>query len=171
MIWFKFIKSMIRVLSSNVSPKQISGAVVLGLFIGLNPYFTLHSLVFLVLIYFLQVHVATAFLSIAIWKIIGYLVDPLSHTIGYWLLVKIDSLNPFWTNLYNTSIIPFTKFYNTVVLGSFVISLILTIPVFIFCQKFIVFYRANVRNKVENLKIVKLFKLSNIYKIYSRFKG
>jgi uncharacterized protein (TIGR03546 family) len=59
-------------------------------------------------------------------------------------------------------VIPFTKFYNTVVLGSLVISIILFIPCYIFSKKFIVFYRANYKDKVAKWKIMKLFKLTSV---------
>jgi uncharacterized protein (TIGR03546 family) len=169
MFWLKIFKSLVKVLHSEISPNQIAGGVALGSIIGLTPFNALHNIVILILIFILKVNIGAAFLSIALFGLVGLFTDPLAHQIGYFLLVKTTSLTSFWTHLYNMPIVPFTRFNNTVVLGSLVISIIFLIPVFLLSKKGIVAYRTHLRAKVENFKIVKLIKLSSFYSIYDKF--
>ena len=113
----------------------------------------------------------SAFLSILIFSIIGLLTDLLAHQIGYALLVKTAALTGIWSTLYNIPIVPFTRFYNTIVLGNFIIALILILPVFFATKKFVVYYREHLAKKIENWKIMKVFKLSGFYKLYSGYSG
>lgn len=171
LILIKILKKLITILNSNATPSQIAGGVVLGSFMGLAPFFCLHKLLILLLIFFLNVNIGAAFLSVLIFSIAGLLVDPLAHQVGYGLLVKTSALTGMWTSLYNMPIIPFTRFYNTIVLGNFVIAVILILPVFFGAKKFVVYYREHLAKKVENWKIMKMFKFSGFYKLYSKFSG
>ncbi|MFN3966147.1 MAG: TIGR03546 family protein [Endomicrobiia bacterium] len=169
MIPTKLIKSIFNLLHSNVSPLEIALGFALGSIIGLTPFFTLHNLFIFLLLIILNINFSAGMLGIAVFGLIGYLTDPLAHKIGYLLLVKTKFLEGFWTSLYNMPIVPFTRFYNTVVLGSLVISLILFVPIVIGTKKFVVFYRNNLSKKVEQWKIIKLIKASNIYNLYKKF--
>jgi uncharacterized protein (TIGR03546 family) len=166
----KILKSVVQFLHSNISPKEIAFGFALGAIIGLIPYFTLISFFVFFLIIILNVNFSAAMFSLALFKIIGFITDPIAHKIGYFLLVKVKFLENFWTTLYNMPIVPFTRFYNTVVLGSFIISIILFLPIVIFVEKFIIFYRKNLAQKVERLKIIKLLKLTSLYEWYNKLK-
>lgn len=171
MFWFKIIKSIVSFLHSDISPKQVSGGVALGSIIGLTPMASLHNYIVLFIILVTKINKSAALLSAALFALIAFLTDPLADSIGYTLLVKIDALTPLWTRLYNMPFVPFTRFNNTVVLGSLVISLALFLPVFFLTNKFIIYYRANLRLKVENSKVLKLFKLNSVFNLYNKFKG
>jgi uncharacterized protein (TIGR03546 family) len=170
MLWFNFIRKLVLILHSQVSPAQIAFGAALGAVMGLNPAFSLQNIIILFFIIFLNVNFAAAFLSAALFGLIGFFTDPLAHQLGYLLLVRVDALAPLWTSLYNTPIVPFTRFYNTVVLGSFVLGLALFIPVVLVTMRLIVLYRTRLQARVESLKIVKMLKLSNLYNIYDRYK-
>ena len=170
-ILIKILKKIFTILHSNATPTQIGWGVVLGSFLGLAPFFSLHKLFIFLLILLLNVNMGAAFLSVLIFSFAGILTDPLAHQIGYSMLVDANALTGFWTNLYNMPIVPFTRFYNTIVMGSFVIALIAALPVFFSVKKFVVYYREHWANKVENWKIIKYFKLTKIFKIYSTYRG
>jgi uncharacterized protein (TIGR03546 family) len=102
-----------------------------------------------------RVNLSSAFLGIALFAIIGFAIDPLLDKIGYVVLVNFDFLNSFYTWLYNLPIVPFTKFNNTVVMGSLITGIILIIPNGIIAKKMLVYYRQNYKDKVANLKIIK----------------
>lgn len=170
MLWLKMLKSLIKVLHSDVSPAQVSAGVAMGAIIGLTPINALHNYLIFFLILILKVNIGAALLSIGVFKLVAFIIDPAADALGYVLLVKIKALVPMWTSLYNMPIMPFTHFYNTVVLGSLVIALILFVPIYVGTGKLITYYRTNWRGKVENLKIVKLIKLTSIFNIYDRLK-
>lgn len=170
MFWIKLIKKLFKALNADASPSEIAGGVVLGAIIGLTPVFALHNLLVFILIIILRVNISAAVFSTVLFGIIGLGVDPLAHIIGEKLLLA-PGLNNLWTALYNMPVAPLTRFNNTVVLGSLIISLILLIPIFIFSKKFVVVYREKLQEKIQKFKIVKLLKASRIYKIYTRFKA
>jgi len=169
MFWLKFVKSIIKILHSNVSEDEAAAGFAIGSIMGLLPFASLINVFMLFLIIILNVNYSAAALAIIIFGIVGSFTDPAAGFIGNILLAKMDILTPFWSYLYNVPLIPFTRFNNTVVLGSLVIALFLAAPVFIFSKKFILYYRANLANKVEKLKIVKVLGLNKLINIYSRF--
>ena len=170
MLWINLLKQIVMMLQSEISPKQIAAGAALGMIMGFTPAGCLHSYLLLVLILMVNVNIGSATLSAGIFALLGLLLDPLADKIGYYLLVRSDALTPFWTNLYNLPIVPFTRFNNTIVLGSFVISLILVIPVYIFALKFINLYRARWKDKVAQWKIMKLFKFTAAYNVYDKYQ-
>jgi uncharacterized protein (TIGR03546 family) len=170
MIWLKLIKKLIKALNADASPAEIAAGVVLGSVIGLTPAFALHNIIVIILIIILKVNVASAVFASILFGIIGYLTDPLAYIIGEKVLLA-GGLNGLWTALYNIPVVPLTRFNNTVVLGALIIALLLMIPLFIFSQKFVVYYREQLQEKVNKWKIVKIMKASKLYKIYIRFKS
>jgi uncharacterized protein (TIGR03546 family) len=170
MFWINILKSIVNVLHTDVSPRQVAGGVALGSIIGLTPVNALHNYLILFLILILQVNIGAALLSVGIFKLIAFIIDPLAQLLGYALLVQVKPLTPLWTKLYNMPIVPYTHFNNTVVLGSLIIALILFIPVFVGTGRLILYYRARWRQKVENMKVVKLLKMTSFYNLYDRLK-
>ena len=63
----------------------------------------------------------------ALFVPLGFLLDPVFDRIGAGLL-GAPSLRPLWTSWYNTPLVPYTNFNNTVVLGSVVAWLVLAHP-------------------------------------------
>lgn len=170
MLWFNLLKKIVMILQSEISPKQVAAGAVLGMLIGFVPAKCLHSYVILIMILMLNVNIGSAFLAAGFAALAGYFADPLAHKIGYLLLVDTSFLTPLWIKLYNTPIVPFTRFYNTVVLGSFVISIILILPVYLFTLKFLAYYRANFKERVGKWKIMKIFNLSSAANLYNKYQ-
>jgi uncharacterized protein (TIGR03546 family) len=170
MIWLNLVKQIVQMLQSEISPKQIAAGAALGMILGFAPVKCLQSYVFLVIILMLNVNLGSATLSTCIFAMFAYILDPLADKIGYYLLVSSKSLTPIWTNLYNMPLVPYTRFYNTVVLGSFVISIILIIPVYLLALQFIGYYRAHLKDKVAQWKIMKLFSLTSAANIYDKYQ-
>ncbi|MFH1783884.1 MAG: TIGR03546 family protein [bacterium] len=171
MFWIiKIIKKFIKLLHSNVNPTEIAGGFALGSIIGLTPLFALHNILIFFLIIVLNVNIGAAFFGMLIFAIVGACTDPIAHWIGYYLLVTAGSLTPIWSSLYNMPIVPFTKFNNTVMLGSMVISLVLFVPILLGFKKFIIFYRKSLQEKVLKWKVVTIIKSTGIFKLYIRFR-
>ncbi|MDI6757552.1 MAG: TIGR03546 family protein [Endomicrobiia bacterium] len=170
MIWIKFLKKIVAILHSDISPRQIAAGFALGAFLGLPPSNIVNNLVVFFVIMILNVNVAAAFLGAAVFALISFALDPLSDVVGYALLAKMDFLTPFWVKIYNAPLTPFTRFYNTVMLGSFATASAFFVPTIIVIEKFIIFYRARLKSKVENLKIMKAFKATNFFSVYDKLK-
>lgn len=155
MFTLKLFKKIIVLFQSDISPNQIAWGFALGAVLGLVPNFFLKILIFIVIMLF-RVNLSSAFIGIALFSIIGFFIDPLLDKVGYLVLVDVSVLKSFYTWLYNLPIVPFTKFNNTVVMGSFIVGLILIIPNGILAKKGLIYYRKNFRDKVAELKVVKL---------------
>ena len=171
MFWFNFLAKLISILHSGDDPRQIASGFALGSIIGLTPFLSLHNLVVFGLIFLLNVSISAAFFGIFVFSAFAFLLDPQFHSLGYFLLVKLDALKPFWTFLYNIPIAPLTKFYNTVVLGSLVTSLITFWPVYFGFTKAVKLYRIHLAEKAERLKVMKIIKGSNLYQNYLKIKS
>jgi uncharacterized protein (TIGR03546 family) len=171
MFFIKIIKSLITVLNSKVSPGEIAGGVALGAIIGLSPFVTLLSTTLFILMFFLKVNPGAVIVSMGLFALVGHFLDPIFDSLGYLVLVKAAYLTPFWTQLYNMPIVPFTRFNNTVVMGALISGLILYFPLYLISTRLVVSYREKLQPKIENMKIVKFFKLSPLFQWYERFKG
>lgn len=91
--------------------------------------------------------------------------------IGFHFLVKTPGLKEFWTKLYNTPIVPYTKYNNTIVLGSFVIGVLLLIPIYFLAKAFVRKYRTTWMERMMKFKVVQIIKASAFYRYYLTYKG
>src|SRR3990170_1903579 len=115
----KLIQSIIKTLHSEGTPGQVAAGMALGAALGLTPLMNVHNLLVFSLILLLNVSFGGGMLGWMLFVPMGFLLDPLFHAIGLQLL-EAESLRPLWTRWYNTPLLPYTNFNNTVVLGSVV---------------------------------------------------
>ena len=106
-----------------------------------------------------------AILAFLLFSGIAYIADPAFHNFGTWLLEN-ENYQSLWISLYDNEWWAMTRFYNTVVIGSFFVALFLTVPVFPGVILFVNQYRKHIHERVQKLKIVKLLKGSKLYSIY-----
>lgn len=154
MFFLKLLKQIIVIFQTDISPNQVAWGFALGAILGLVPNMFMKLVLFIVIMMF-RVNVSAAFLAWAVYEILSFALDPLFDVIGYQVLT-IGSLNAFYTWLYNLPVVPFTKFNNTVVMGSLIVGIILIIPNMIIAKKLLVYYRTHLRDKVSKWKIVKI---------------
>lgn len=169
MFFIQFIARIIAVLRAAATPVQIANGFCMGMIIGFTPSFLVSFIIFLLLI-ILDVNLTAAFLSIALFGIAAYVLDPLFHTLGYFLLVDAGFLQDLWIMLYNTPLIPFTEFNNTVVMGSFFFSILLFVPVFFLVKKGIINYRLQYAQKVNRWKIIRFIQSTTLFDWYKKLK-
>ena len=171
MFFIKYLSRLFKVLRSGISPNQIAAGFVLGMIIGLTPFWSFHNILLIILIIITQVNISMVILGFAVFSGFAYILDYLFHNLGFWLLAESFSLRSFWTSLYNLPVVPYTQFNNTVVLGSLLISLILVIPVFFLFKKGVVLYRIKIDARMQKWKIVQAIKTSKLYVIYEKFQN
>jgi len=167
----KFLSKLVKVLRAGPSPKQIAGGFMLGMFLGMMPGVNLYWLSICLVILFLNVNISAAMLGWMVFSLCSFLLDQLFHDIGFVLLVNIEWLREFWTKLYNLPVFPLSKYNNTVVLGSLVISFLIAIPVFFLAKFGIIQYREKLDPKVQNFKLLKIVKGSKVYTVYERIRN
>jgi len=170
MLILKLLSKIIKILESAASPAQLAWGFVLGMFVGFIPGWNLLSLIFVVLIIILNVNIAFALFSYGIFTAFAYLLDGVFHKIGVFLLMDSSALTGFWTALYTAPVVPYTKFYNTVVLGSFLGALLLTVPMFFAAKYFVILYRTQLSVRIKKWKIVKVLGSSKLVEMYKKIR-
>lgn len=170
MFFLQFISKLIKVLRSGESPPLIAGGFSMGFLVGLTPFWTLQNMFILAIAILTKVNLAAVFFAIFLFSFVAYLFDPLFHDFGFYVLAQIESIRPLWTAIYNWMIAPFTRFNNTVVMGSTLTALVLALPIYFAAKRGIIAYRKSWAEKIENSKLVKAVKGSAVFKWYARIR-
>ena len=118
----------------------------------------------------INVNLGSALFAFAIFSGTAYLLDPLFHNLGYFLLTGIPALHNLWTALYSFPVIALSRYNNTVVTGSLAIAVLFIIPVFPFSRFFVTYYRAHIDPVLQKIKLVQLIKGSKFYMAYEKIK-
>lgn len=162
---FRTLAKLLQVLNSETAPSQISLGLALGMVMGFTPFFTLHNLLVLLLVLVLRVNVSAFLLGLGLFAALAYPLDPWFHQLGLALL-QADALQGLWTDFYNTAIGRLEHFNNTIVLGSFIVALVLFVPLLLAVNQLITHYRAHVPAWFKNSRLVTMFKASHFYTVY-----
>ena len=165
----KLIQSIIKTLHSDGTPGQVAAGMALGAALGLTPLMNVHNLLVFSLILLLNVSFGGGMLGWALFVPMGFLLDPLFHSIGLQLL-EAPSLRQLWTGWYNTPLLPYTNFNNTVVLGSVVGWLVMAVPIFFAARWGVARYRATIGARVQQSKLYQALTASKAYNFYRLFR-
>jgi uncharacterized protein (TIGR03546 family) len=165
----KLIQSIIKTLHSEGTPGQVAAGIALGSALGLTPLVNVHNLIIVSLIVLLNVSFGGGMLGWALFVPVGFVLDPVFDRIGASLL-QATSLRPLWTSWYNTPLVPYTNFNNTVVLGSVVGWLVLAVPIFFAAKYGVARYRATIGARVQQSKFYKAVTASQVYNWYKLFR-
>jgi uncharacterized protein (TIGR03546 family) len=166
----KMFAKLVKVLNSEAEPGQISLAFSFSLISGFLPFFSPLNLVVLLIVFLLRVNLSAYFLGTAFFSGVAYLLDPLFHVIGLGLLTA-GPLEGLWTTMYNSTLWRIQKFNNTIVMGSFVLALLLFVPLLLLMNALILRYRDTVLSWVRKTKVMQMIKASNFYGWYEKASG
>lgn len=164
----KQIFSLLKVLNSDTGENQIAAGLACGLILGFAPAFSLQTVIVIIMLFFFRIQVAAAFASAFFFAFIGFLLDPVFDSIGKSVL-EMQGLKELFTAMYNMPIIPFTKFYNSIVMGAMVVSFALFPFMFFLTKKLVIKYRLTVVAKLEKTKFWKAVKATSFYKWYAKY--
>jgi uncharacterized protein (TIGR03546 family) len=164
----KQIFSLLKVLNSDTGENQIAAGLACGLILGFAPAFSLQTVIVIIMLFFFRIQVAAAFASAFFFAFIAFLLDPFFDSIGKSVL-EMHGLKELFTAMYNMPIIPFTKFYNSIVMGAMVVSFALFPLMFILTKKLVIKYRLTVVAKLEKTKFWKAVKATSFYKWYAKY--
>ncbi len=164
----KQIFAFIKLLNSDTGTISLAAGMTCGFILGMTPSLSLHSLIIFLILFFFRIQIGAALLTAFFFKFIAYILDPAFHSIGSRVL-EIESLQGFYTNLYNMPIIPFTRFNNSIVMGSAVVTFALSPLVFILSRLFIIKYRVVVVARFKETKIWKAIEATKFYQWYYKY--
>lgn len=167
-ILIKQIINLIRLLHSDTGQNQVAAGLAFGVFLGFAPFLSLQTLLVLFIVFFFRVQLGAAFLSAFFFKFVAFLLDPVADPIGRALL-EYEPLRGLWTFMFNVPFLPMTRFNNSIVLGSFAISLILCPILFFIFRTLVIQYQVRFVARIESTKLWKAFKATKLHDWYSKY--
>lgn len=123
------VRQLFNALTANDSPRQMAWGFTIGMVLGMVPKGNLIALSLAVLLCAIRVNRPAGLLAVAIFSAMSPLCDGLTHKIGDKLLEQ-PSLQQFYAWLYDLPLGPFIGFHNTVTVGSLLLALYITYPVY-----------------------------------------
>ncbi len=118
-----------KALVVDATPSQMAFGLAFGVLVGLVPKGNLLAIGLMMLLCSLRVNLGVGLATVFVTTWAGMLLDPMTHRIGEFLL-KNETLKPLWETMYDTALLPWTDFNNTVVLGSFVVGVGAFVPLY-----------------------------------------
>lgn len=164
----KQLFSFIKLLNSDTGNISLAMGMTCGFILGMTPVLSLHSLLVFLFIFFFRIQLGAALVTAFFFKFVAFLLDPVFHAVGSQVL-EMESLKGFFTTLYNMPIIPYTRFNNSIVMGSAVVTFMLSPFVFIFSQKMIIKYRETVLARFKETRFWKAVEATRFYQWYYKY--
>ena len=167
-IILKQIFALLKMLNSETGTNQIASGVAAGFVLGMSPTLSLQTLLIFLLILVFRIQAGAAFLAAFFFKFVAYILDPVFADIGA-MVLEMGSLRDLFTTLYNMPIVPLTRFNNSIVMGSGIVSILL-MPIMFFGSKFLIGkYREQIVQRYQSTKFWKLVKATSFYKWYASY--
>lgn len=164
----KSILKMLSALNSNNNPGEIAHAMCCGFLLGLMPKNNLLWYLVFVFILFLRINKAFYLLLLLAGTALAPVLDVFSDKIGYAALT-FQPLSGFYGTLLDIPFVAFTKFNNTVVMGSFLAGLIAYVPLYVLSRVLISLWRKYIAPKWVKSKFAKAVgKINVLSKIASK---
>lgn len=164
----KQIFNFLKLLNSDTGTNQLASGLALGLILGFAPFISLQTFLVLFIIFVFRVQVGAAFLSAFFFKFVAFLFDYPAHVIGKATL-ETEALRPLFTNLYNMPLVPMTRFNNSIVMGSMLVSFLLLPFAFFAFRAMILKYRETVVARFKGTKYWKAFTATKLYNWYCTY--
>lgn len=165
---FKQIFSFLKLLNSDTGSNQIASGIACGLILGFAPALSIQTFFVIAVIFLFRIQIGAAMIFAFFFSFVAWLVDPISHELGMTVL-EMESLRPLFTEMYNMPLIPFTKFYNSIAMGSAIVSLALAPFVFVGSKILIQKYRDTVVARFKETKLWKAVKATSFYSFYAKY--
>jgi uncharacterized protein (TIGR03546 family) len=165
----KQLLAFFKLLNSDKDTGPIAAGLVCGMILGLTPSLSLQTLLVLILLFFLRIQIGAALIAAFFFKLGAFALDPAFDVVGRAVLEQ-GSLKPTFTALYQMPIVPFTRFNNSIVMGSGIVSLILAVPAYFAFKKLVMKYRATVVARFERSAIWKAWKATTVYQWYEKYE-
>ncbi|MFP4255575.1 MAG: TIGR03546 family protein [Desulfobacterales bacterium] len=164
------LAKLLKVLNAETAPGQISAALCLAMFFAFMPLLTIQHLLILLLVLVLRVNMTGFILGWIVFSAAAYAADPLFHMLGMAVL-GAGPLSGLWSMLYDSGFWHLTSFNNSVVMGGFVASLLLAVPLYLGSNAMIRRYRKDFMAWIEKTRVAQMLKGSRIYAAYQKVSG
>lgn len=164
----KQIFGFLKLLNSDTGTNQIASGIACGLILGFAPAFSLQTLLVIALLFLFRIQIGAATVFAFFFSFVAWIIDPISHQIGMSVL-EMEGLKPLFTEMYNMPLIPLTRFYNSIVMGSAILSVVLAPFLFFLSRVLIEKYRITVVARFKQTKLWKAIKATSLYNFYAKY--
>ena len=161
----KQIFGFFKMLNSETGGNQLAAGIAAGFILGMTPALSLQSFLVFLCIFFFRIQAGAAFLAAFFFAFASWLLDPVFHAIGSDVLAQ-PSLQGLFTVMYNVPLLPLTRFNNTIVMGSAVVTIAASPFVFLISRAMINKYRATFVARFKQTKFWKALQATSLYKWY-----
>ena len=152
----KMIARLIALLNSNKRAAEVGAAVAFGFWIALVPATNLSFVVLVLMVFLVKVNLGMAIVTSLVFSLFASALDPLANRVGEAILLS-PSLEPLFTRLASMPIVPWTRFNDTLVMGTLVSGATLFVPIMLVSILLFRLYRRHIHARIANSKIVKAF--------------
>jgi uncharacterized protein (TIGR03546 family) len=152
-----FIAKLLVSLNNNSRPSEMASGISFGLLLALIPAGNLLWIGIFIITFFLKHNISALLLSMGLFRLFISVLDPFLGILGETML-ELTFLQSFFTSVYNTPILVYTNFNNTIVMGGFVFGVLLWIPVFLLFNVLIKIYRKKIAPGIAESKFIKFLK-------------
>lgn len=164
----KQIFNFLKLLNSENGTNQLAWGLSLGMILGFAPVLSIQTLLVFFLIFIFRVQMGAAFISAFFFKFAAFLFDQPAHHLGK-LVLEMPSLRPLFTEMYNLPFVPMTRFNNSIVMGSMLVSFLLLPFAYFGFKAGIIKYRATVVARFKGTKAWKAFTATRFYNWYLKY--
>jgi uncharacterized protein (TIGR03546 family) len=164
----KQIFGLLKLLNSDTGTNQIAAGIAAGFVLGMTPSFSLQTIIIIFLILIFRIQIGAVFLSAFFCTFFAYILDPVFVAVGNHVL-EMDILKDTFIMLYNLPIIPFTRFNNSLVMGSGIVAFLLSPIVFLLTKVLIKKYREKVLDKLSQTKLWNAVKATSLFQWYYKY--
>jgi uncharacterized protein (TIGR03546 family) len=123
------VRSLFQSLLAHNGPDQLAAGFALGMVLGLVPKGNLIAVSLLVLLFSLRVNTGIGLLAAFAFSWVGPVLDPFADKLGAYVL-NAPTMQSTYAAMFQWPLGPWFDFDNTVVIGSLVIGLYASYPVF-----------------------------------------
>ena len=164
----KQIFGFLKLLNSDTGTNQLASGIACGLILGFAPALSLQTFLVIAVLFLFRIQIGAATIFAFFFSFVAWIVDPISHQIGMSVL-ELEALKPLFTEMYNMPLIPLTRFYNSIVMGSAIVSIVLSPFVFFLSRILIEKYRVAVVARFKETKFWKAVKSTGFYGLYAKY--
>lgn len=168
-ILLKQLFGLLKLLNSETGQNQIAAGIAAGFILGMTPAFSLQTLIVFLFFFIFRIQIGMAFLACFFFKFVAWILDPVFHAVGATAL-ETPALFEFWTSLYNMPIVPLTRFNNSIVMGSGIVTVVLSPLVFFLSRSLVIKYRETVVARFQETKVWKMMKATSLYNWYCTYE-
>lgn len=146
---FSYITKLINALNANIKPSQIANGFCLGLILGFVPKTNLLWYLLFVFFLFVRVNKGAYLLFTLVGTLLAPVCDTLFDNVGYFVLT-FPRFESYFSYLIDIPFVGFTRFNNTIVMGSLACGVIAYIPVFALAVIFVRLWRNSIAPAINN---------------------